>query len=232
MPKKGILEIIPINPRYEPTKLTMIHLGRLREETLKNRRVDKNMLISFDKGGDDQVIKILQGAFQIFQYDLPEIKYITPKYPEIISDIKSLKRYLNAFYEGWDVYFNTTPLERHFHAILLRDGLTSSEYNFLPYEIFNPVSQNFNLVIIPNTNDLDIIDWEIMTKFSDTNNDPMSLKDFLQIEELLQQDKTIKTYDQKLRNRLNNLVEKGLMSVKLGPRGEKSYYLKYFQIEK
>ena len=59
----------------------------------------------------------------------------------------------------------------------------------------------------------------------------MNLKVFIRELEAPGWDKSISTYDQKLRNRLNLLVEKGLLEYNVGPNGEKFYKLKYFHLE-
>ena len=41
----------------------------------------------------------------------------------------------------------------------------------------------------------------------------------------------ISTYDQKMRNRLNGLVDRGLWDYYVGPNGEKFYKIKYFHLE-
>ena len=44
-------------------------------------------------------------------------------------------------------------------------------------------------------------------------------------------DKTISTLDQKLRRKLNALVDRGLLDFKIGPNGEKAYYLTVFRLK-
>ncbi len=58
----------------------------------------------------------------------------------------------------------------------------------------------------------------------------MSLKMFLSELNVPEWDKTISTYDQKVRKRLNFLADRGLLEYNRGPNGEKFYKLKYFRL--
>ena len=59
----------------------------------------------------------------------------------------------------------------------------------------------------------------------------MSLKMFISDLDAPEWNKEISTYDQKVRKRLNFLVDRGLLSYKRGPNGEKFYKLKYFRLD-
>jgi hypothetical protein len=68
-------------------------------------------------------------------------------------------------------------------------------------------------------------------KLVELGNKPTPLKTFLDLVDVPGWDKTISTLDQKLRRKLNAMVTRGLMDVKMGTSGEKYYLLKDFILE-
>jgi hypothetical protein len=225
------MEIIPINHQYSDIKkIPIIHLARIRELTIHQEDINEIYLISFNQEGDESVIEMLQGSLELIIDVKPKIFHLSLSFPKIIQEIASLRHTLELKYVNWRIYFNTTPLQHHFHAILLRDGLTSDEYEFFPYEIFDYRHENFSYVIIPNFLHLDLVDWEIMQRFIEAQNEPLSIKNILNVLEAPAWKDTLSTADQKLRKKLNFLVERELLKVKLGPNGEKFYSIKYFQL--
>lgn len=231
--ERGILELIPINHEYlDKSNISLVHFSRIRQLLFKKEKVDKITYLIFHKEKDIEVIEYLKGTLPlIFQGETTEF-FISLNYPEIIRNIRFLRQKLEEFYEDWQIFLNLTPLKYHLHTILLRDGLNSDKYTLYPYEILDYNYTSFNYVIIPNYMKLDLVDFEIMEKFVDKENSPMNLKIFINELNALGWDKSISTYDQKMRNRLNELVDRGLLEYYAGPNGEKFYKLKYFHLER
>ncbi len=230
---RGILELIPINHEYkEKSDISLVHFSRIRQLIFKNEKVDKITYLIFNKEKDIEVIEQLKGTLPlIYQGETTEF-FISLNYPEIIRNIRFLRQKLEEAYEDWQIFLNLTPLKYHLHTILLRDGLNSDKYILHPYEILDYNYTSFNYVIIPNYMNLDLIDLEILEKFVDKKNDPMNLKVFIRELEAPGWDKSISTYDQKMRNRLNELVDRGLLDYYVRSNGEKFYKLKYFHLER
>ena len=229
----GILELIPINHEYKKKgEISIVHFSRIGQLMLKREKVDKITYLIFDKEKDTEVIEHLKGTLQLlYKVETTEF-YISLNYPEIIRNIKSLRQKLEENFKEWHIFLNVSPLKFHLHTILLRDGLNSEKYTLHPYEILNFDYESFSYVVIPNYTKLDLIDLEIMEKFIDQKNEPTNLKVFIRELEAPGWDKSISTYDQKMRNRLNELVDRGLLDYKAGPNGEKFYTLKYFHLER
>lgn len=231
--KPKILEIIPINHEYENAENSaLVHFTRLRNLYISGKRVDDIYYIIFDKKKDIKAIEILKGALKMIYEKKPKDFIVSLNYPEIIRNIRKLRLILESKYIDWQIYLNLTSLPHHLHSFLLRDGLKSKYYDLFPYEIFNyHYNAPSNYVIIPDYRELDLVDYEIMELFINKDNEPLNLKIFINNLEAPGWDKSISTYDQKLRNRLNLLVEKGLLEYNVGPNGEKFYKLKYFHLE-
>ncbi len=231
--KSKILEIIPINHEYgDAENSALVHFSRLRNLYIKGKQVDDIYYIIFHKEKDTQLIEILKGALKMIYNKKPKDFLLSLNYPEIIRNIRKLRRILESEYNDWQVYLNLTSLSHHLHSFLLRDGLKSKYYELYPYEIFDfHYDTPSNYVIIPDYRELDLIDYEIIEFFINRENEPLNLKIFVNNLEAPGWDKSISTYDQKLRNRLNLLVERGLLEYKVGPNGEKFYKLKHFRLD-
>lgn len=230
--EQNILELIPINHEYVDTaKSPVAHLARLRELTLKGQKVNKIIYLIFHEEKDNKVIELLKGMHQFLFQGEPDEFQLSLKYPEIVRNVRKLRCHLETSYEGWYIYLNLTPLRYHFHSIILRDGLKSHSYELFPYEIYDLDYRSFNYSIIPDYRELDLVDYEIMELFFENKNNPMTLKEFLNKLEAPSWNKKISTYDQKIRNRLNLLVDKGLLDYTRGLNGEKFYKLKYFRLD-
>lgn len=226
------LEIIPINHQYSDSeKSPSIHFSRIRQLNLEEDSIDDIYYILFDKEEDEKAIQLLQGSLRLIYEKNPKKFFVSLRYPEIIRNIKRLRQVLEENYEDWVIYLNLTPLRYHLHAILLRDGLNSTKYELMTYEIFDYHYRTFNYAIIPEYKNLDLVDFQILELFFDSENTPLNLRVFVDSLESPDWNKKIKTYDQKVRNRLNYLVDKGLLSYEVRQNGEKFYRLKYFKLE-
>ncbi len=228
----NVLELIPINHEYtDPKKIPGVHLSRLSQLKIReDGQVNEIYFILFNKEGYQTIQEILKGALQLIGMEEPKEFYISLNYPEIIRNIKNLRVMLERDYLNWKVYLNLSPMRHHLHSFLLRDGLKSQKYELIAYEIFNFDYRKFSYVIIPDHRELELIDYEIMDLFIERKNEPLNLKKFVNLE-APGWNKSISTYNQKLRNRLNYLVEKGLLYYKVGPNNEKFYNLKYFGLD-
>ena len=69
-----------------------------------------------------------------------------------------------------------------------------------------------------------------MTELTREEERTMTLRQFQTIIDMPGWNRKLKTIDQKLRLKLNNLVEKGLLEVILGANGEKFYFLREFEL--
>lgn len=142
--EKKILELIPINHEYSDSKeIPSIHLARLVHKALKEETVDEIIYIIFDEEKDRKIIEILKGMHELFFNKEPKEESLSLNYPNIIRGIKNMRRMLEREYCGWKLFLNLTPLQHHFHSIILRDGLKSDLYELLPYEIYNPDYKKF-----------------------------------------------------------------------------------------
>lgn len=230
--KQKILELIPINHEYSDSKqIPAIHLARLVQKALKDEAVDEIIYIVFDEEKDRKVIEILKGMHELFFKKEPREEPLSLEYPNILRSIRNLRRSLENNYKGWRLFLNLTPLRHHFHSIIIRDGLKSDFYELLPYEIYNPDYKKFDFAIIPDYRELDLADYEIIDLLFVKENKPMSLKMFLSELDVPEWNKKISTYDQKVRKRLNFLVDRGLLDYIRGLNGEKFYKLKYFRLD-
>jgi len=230
--EQKILEIIPINHEYSDSKeIPAVHLARLVQNALNNESVDDIIYLIFNEEKDRKIIEILKGMHELFFNKEPKEEKLSLDYPNIIRGVRNLRRVLERDYQGWSLFLNLTPLRHHFHSIILRDGLKSDLYELLPYEIYNPDYKKFDFVIIPDYRELDLADYEIIDLLFIKENKPMSLKMFLSELDAPEWNKEISTYDQKVRKRLNFLVDRGLLNYRRGPNGEKFYRLKYFQLD-
>ena len=230
--KQKILELIPINHEYSDSKeIPAIHLARLVQKALKDETVDEIIYIVFDEEKDRKVIDILKGMHELFFKKEPREETLSLEYPNIIRSIRNLRRSLENNYNGWKLFLNLTPLRHHFHSIVIRDGLKSDLYELLPYEIYNSDYKKFDFAIIPDYRELDLADYEIIDLLFVKENKPMSLKMFLSELDVPEWNKKISTYDQKVRKRLNFLVDRGLLDYRRGLNGEKFYKLKYFRLD-
>nr|MDO8112506.1 hypothetical protein [Candidatus Sigynarchaeota archaeon] len=229
---KRDLEVIAVNHEYPDKKrASNMHLSRVRQANLNGAPIDKVILISFHEGEDEQVITQLTDALFFLQELKPEVVHVSLTYPKILQDISKLRRYIEHEHANRKVYLNLTPVQMHLHAMILRDGLSSTVYDFYPYEILDYRMGSFNFVIVPNFFELDTVDWEVMGKLVELGNAPTTLKTFLDLLDVPGWDKTITTLDQKLRRKLNTMVTRGLIDVKIGTSGEKYYMLKDFNLE-
>lgn len=227
-----VLELIPINHEYSNGELSpSIHLARIRQLNLKSEFIDDILYILFNEEEDEKAIQFLKGSLRLIYEKKPKKFYVSLKYPEIIRNIKNLRKKLEEQYSGWLIYLNLTPLRFHLHSILLRDGLSSTKYELFPYEILDFNYRTFSHVIIPEYRNLDLVDYQILELFFETENEPRNLRDFVENLEAPEWNTNIKTYDQKVRNRLNLLVDKGLLDYNVERNGEKFYKLKYFNLE-
>ena len=227
----NIVELIPVNQHYhiEQDK-TMIHFARLRELHHAGKKVDHILFLSFSED-DQNFINQLKGSLQLLDYEQTSTMYIDPSYPLILSEISRIRTKLESLYKNHQLFLNCTPFNHHFHAFLIRDGLNSSQYELTCYEIFNPRSKNFENVVIPQTPQLTLDDWMLLRICLESKQKRMTLKDYIALTEgEMGSKKKVRYLDQKLRNRLNQLVDKGLMANDIGQYGEKIYYLKYFKI--
>lgn len=230
--EQKILELIPINHEYSDSKeIPAIHLARLVQKALNDETVDEIIYIVFDEEKDRKVIDILKGMHELFFKKEPREEHLSLEYPSIIRGIRNLRRMLENDYNGWRLFLNLTPLRHHFHSIILRDGLRSDFYELLPYEIYNPDYKKFDFAIIPDYRELDLADYEIIDLLFMKENNPMSLKMFLSELDVPKWNRKISTYDQKVRKRLNFLVDRGLLDYKRRLNGEKFYKLKYFRLD-
>ncbi len=230
--EQKILELIPINHEYSDSKeIPAIHLARLVQKALNDEMVDEIIYIVFDEEKDRKVIEILKGMHELFFKKEPREELLSLEYPSIIRGIRNLRRMLENNYNGWRLFLNLTPLRHHFHSIILRDGLRSDFYELLPYEIYNPDYKKFDFAIIPDYRELDLADYEIMDLLFTKENNPMSLKMFLSELDAPEWNKKISTYDQKVRKRLNFLVDRGLLDYNRRENGEKFYKLKYLRLD-
>lgn len=229
--EQKILELIPINHEYSDSKkIPATHLARLVQKSLNHEMVDEIIYIVFNEEKDRKVIEILKGMHELFFKKEPKEEFLSLEYPGIIRGIRNLRRMLENNYNGWRLYLNLTPLRHHFHSIILRDGLRSDFYELLPYEIYNPDYKKFDFAIIPDYRELDLADYEIIDLLFTKENNPMSLKMFLSELDAPEWNKKISTYDQKVRKRLNFLVDRGLLDYERKRNGEKFYNLKYFRL--
>jgi len=230
--EQKILELIPINHEFSDSKeIPAIHLARLVQKALNDEMVDEIIYIVFDEEKDRKVIDILKGMHELFFKKEPKEELLPLEYPNIIRGIRNLRRMLENNYNGWRLFLNLTPLRHHFHSIILRDGLRSDSYELLPYEIYNSDYKKFDFAIIPDYRELDLTDYEIIDLLFTKENNPMSLKMFLSELDAPEWNKKISTYDQKVRKKLNFLVDRGLLDYKRGLNGEKFYNLKYFKLD-
>jgi len=230
--EQKVLELIPINHEYSDSKeIPAIHLARLVQKALNDEMVDEIIYIVFDEEKDRKVIEILKGMHELFFNKEPREEHLSLEYPSIIRGIRNLRRMLENNYNGWRLFLNLTPLRHHFHSIILRDGLGSDFYELLPYEIYNPDYKKFDFAIIPDYRELDLTDYEILDLLFMKENNSMSLKMFLSDLDAPEWNKKISTYDQKVRKKLNFLVDRGLLDYKRGLNGEKFYRLKYFRLD-
>lgn len=230
--EQKILELIPINHESSDSKeIPAIHLARLVQKALNDETVDEIIYIIFNEEEDRKIIEILKGMHELFFNKEPKEELLSLEYPNIIRGVRNLRRRLERDYNGWSLFLNLTPLRHHFHSIILRDGLKSDSYELLPYEIYNPDYKKFDFAIIPDYRELDLADYEIIDLLFTRENKPMSLKMFISDLDAPEWNKEISTYDQKVRKRLNFLVDRGLLSYKRGPNGEKFYKLKYFRLD-
>ncbi len=232
--KPKILEIIPINHEYEDAENSVLrHFTRLRNLYIKERlQVDDIYYIIFQEEKDKKIIEILKGALKMIYERKPKDFIVSLNYPEIIRNIRRFRQILELEYSNWHVFLNLTSLKHHLHSFLLRDGLKSKNYELFPYEIYDfHYESSSNYVIIPDYRELELVDYEIMEMFIDKKNEPLSLKIFINNLETPGWDKSISTFDQKLRKRLNLLVNRGLLDYKVGANGEKFYKLKFFNLD-
>jgi hypothetical protein len=226
-----IVEIIPLNPCHPDHEgHAAIHFGRIRQVVLSGKSVDHIYLINFSTQESDEKYQnfreSLIGALK-FAYDgKPTEISISKDYPEIIPEISKIRSQIEQSFPDAQVYLNLTPLQLHFHAFFLRDGLCSKKYDFFPYEILNFSHKKFDIVIIPEYHNLDLLEWDILNRIVELKNSPMSLKQFLHDEAFQSTVKEIKFPDQALRKRLNRLVDQGLMQLSIHANGEKKYKLK------
>lgn len=230
--EKRDLEIIPVNHEYPDQKrASTMHLSRVRQANLEGTPIDKVLFISFHDDEDERMIAQLSDALFFLQEIKPEIVHVSLTYPKILQDISKLRRMIEHTYVNRRVYLNLTPVPAHLHAILLRDGLTSDVYEFYPYEVLDYHLETFNFVVVPNYQELESADWEIMAKLVELGNKPTSLKTFLDLIDVPGWDKTITTLDQKLRKKLNDMVKRGLITSSIGTSGVKYFVLKDFSLE-
>jgi len=230
--KSEILELIPINHEHSDSELSpSIHLARIRQLNLKGEYIDDILYILFNEKEDEKAIQFLKGSLRLIYEKKPKKFNVSLRYPEIIRNIKNLRKKLEEQYSGWLIYLNLTPLRFHLHGILLRDGLNSPKYELFPYEILDFDYRTFSHVIIPDYRNLDLVDYQILELFFETENEPRNLRDFVENLESPDWNANIRTYDQKVRNRLNLLVDKGMLDYNVGRNGEKFYKLKYFNLE-
>ncbi len=226
---KRILEIIPVNPSYQPPdQIAGAHFGRVSASSTPPAPVDKVILLSFDMASKTQGFNNLVNALSLLPYGAQETREFSLQYPAIFQQIKELRIYIEMNFVNHEVFLNLTTFTHHFHAILFRDGLQSSKYNYYPYEILNPSWRKFNSVLVPNYFGLDMIDWEIIAELSKGVERELSIKEFQELLDLPGWNKHIKTIDQKLRLKLNNLVFQGLIDVVPRANGEKFFFLKRF----
>lgn len=230
--EQKVLELIPINHEYSDSKeIPAVHLARLVQNALKDETVDDIIYLIFNEEKDRKIIEILKGMHELFFNKEPKEEKLSLDYPNIIRGIRNLRRVLERDYHGWRLFLNLTPLRHHFHSIILRDGLKSNLYELLPYEIYNPDYKKFDFAIIPDYRELDLADYEIIDLLFAKENKPLSLKMFLSELDVPEWNKEISTYDQKVRKRLNFLVDRRLLDYRRGPNGEKFYKLKQFQLD-
>ncbi len=227
-----VLELIPINHEYSDSKkIPGIHLARLVHKATKEEAVDEIIYLLFDEEEDRKIVELLKGMHELFFKKEPREEVLPLSYPNIVRGVRNLRRALERDFEGWKVFLNLTPLRRHFHSIVLRDGLSSAAYELLPYEIYNSDYRKFSFAVIPDYRELDLADYEIINLLFARENAPLSLKSFIRELSVPEWDRTIATYDQKVRKRLNFLVDRGLLKYDRGPNGEKFYKLKRFKLD-
>ena len=227
-----VVEIIPVNQYYhiEQDKM-MIHFARLRELYHAGKRVSHILFLSFQEE-DKKFIELLKGSLQLLEYQEASTELINSSFPQILGDIEGLRLRLETKFQDYRIFLNCTPFSHHFHAFLLRDGLNSSKYDLFTYEIFNPRSKDFDYVIIPHTPKLTLDDWTLMRICLNSGKRRMTLREYMVIAEgEISARKKVRYMDQKLRKRLNNLVDNGLMDVEIGQNGEKIYNFKDFKME-
>jgi hypothetical protein len=228
-----VLEIIPVNPKYQPNEVIAgVHFGRISPKGTDELPVDRIILLSFDGASKSLPFQNLVNSLSLIPYGEKEVREMSIQYPEMFTDIKNFRIYVEMNYPSYEVFLNVTPFSHHFHAMLFRDGLQSKIYHFWPYEILDPRWRTFKHVFVPNYFGLNSIDWEIIAELGKDAERMLSLHELQEVLEMPGWNKNIKTIDQKLRGRLGHLVEQGLLDFIVRANGEKFYFLRKFPISK
>ncbi len=224
------LEIIPINHLYpESSMFVPVHLGHLNHRQLRHEPIDEILLLNLTDKSHPET-GFLTGTLEMIHSGPIKTQTVSLEYPQIIQDLKKIRENLEKDKINYEIFINLTPFTRILHAVLFRDAFDSDKYDYYPFEIWDIDQESFSFIMIPNTRKLGLFDWQILNHMIDKNNIPQSIASFLKSPVFKEKGKTLQTPDQKFRNHLNNLVDKGLLEFNTVERGKKKYYIKLFEL--